>query len=144
MGLLDAVSDLGKQKQIIRDCVALIDAEVAKKSGLTGLALKAAFSTVKGIKPGFIDQVVTSLLPEFAKVLEPLWAEAIASGNPAAAIIAAKSRAADLLLSITDNKATRAKSQLVKSTYEKLRSTAKKHVEEAIPGLAELLARHAR
>jgi hypothetical protein len=51
---------------------------------------------------------------------------------------------ADALLGITDRRAQRAKNQLVKGTYEKLRGQAKKHVETAVPRLGELFERHAR
>jgi hypothetical protein len=50
---------------------------------------------------------------------------------------------ADALLSITDKKAERSKSGLVKSTYEKLRGSAKKNVEHAVPRLGKLVERHA-
>ena len=53
------------------------------------------------------------------------------------------SRVADSLLAVTDRKSQKAKSQVVKSTYEKLRPSAKKQVEAACPRLAGLLERHA-
>ena len=52
------------------------------------------------------------------------------------------SRAADALLGITDAKAARSKSGLVKSTYEKLRPAAKKNVEVAIPRVGRLIQKH--
>ena len=52
-------------------------------------------------------------------------------------------RVADALLGITDRRAQRAKNQMVKATYEKLRGQAKKHVEAAVPRLGELFERHA-
>ena len=52
------------------------------------------------------------------------------------------SRAADALLTITDTKASHSKSGLVKGTYEKLRGSAKKNVESAVPRLGALIARH--
>jgi hypothetical protein len=50
---------------------------------------------------------------------------------------------ADALLSVTDSKAKGAKSSVVRGTYEKLRGSAKKNVEEAVPRLAKLLQKHA-
>ena len=52
-------------------------------------------------------------------------------------------RVADALLSITDKRAQNAKNQVVKGTYEKLRSGAKKHVEAAVPRLGQLFEKHA-
>ena len=49
---------------------------------------------------------------------------------------------ADALLKVTDAKSKNAKSALVRSTYDKLRGTAKKNVEDAVPRLAGLLKKH--
>ena len=74
-------SPKSKKSAVEDDCVALIDAEVADKGGLTGLAIKAGYKTVQGIKPGFVRQVVTDLLPEFARALDPLYQEAKSAGH---------------------------------------------------------------
>jgi hypothetical protein len=98
---------------------------------------------VKGIKPGFIRQVVSDLLPEFGRALEPLCAEANSKGRPVGEYLRDNSaRAADALLSITDAKAQRAKSGAVKGAYERLRGSAKKNVEAAIPRLSRLIEKH--
>ena len=65
--LTEALTADSKKSAVVDDCIALIDAEVADKGGLTGLAIKAGYKTVQGIKPGFVRQVVTDLLPEFAQ-----------------------------------------------------------------------------
>ena len=52
-------------------------------------------------------------------------------------------RVADALLAITDAKAQRAKSGVVKGTYEKLRGSAKKNVEAAVPRLGEMVQKYA-
>jgi hypothetical protein len=88
--------------------------------------------------------VVDSLLDEFLDAVEPLYQEAIAKQRPAGTGVRENpSRVADTLLAVTDRKAERAKSQVVKSAYEKLRGSAKKQVEGACPRLASLLERHA-
>jgi hypothetical protein len=133
-----------KKQQVVADCCTLIDAEVKDKGGISGLAIKAGYAAVKGVKPGFVQTVVTDLLPEFAKALEPVWADAKKDSKPIAPFFAANtSRVADALLSITDEKAQRAKSAVVKGTYEKLRKSAKKNVEEAVPRLGEMVQKYA-
>jgi hypothetical protein len=129
---------------VIDDCVALIDAEVGDKGGLSGLAIKAGYRAVQGVKPGFVRQVVTDLLPDFAVALDPLYQEAKGSGRGVRDFMTANSpRVADALLGITDEKAKRARSALVKGTYEKLRGSAKKNVEAAVPRLAAMVEKHA-
>lgn len=143
MGLSETLLDTSKKSQVIADCCTLVDEEVASKSGLSGLAVKAGYAAVKGIKPGFIAQVVEKLLPEFAAKLDPIWAEAAASGNPAAHLSTNRSRVADALLSVTDEKAKTSTSSVVRGTYEKLRGSAKKNVEDAVPRLAQLIQKYA-
>ncbi len=142
MGLRDAISDPAKKTAIVAECCTLIDEEVAGKGGLSGLAVKAGYGAVKGIKPGFVPHVVESLLPEFAEKLDPLWAEATQGGNAVGWMGDNRSRVADALLTVTDAKSKNAKSGVVRSTYERLRGSAKKNVEEAVPRLARLLEKH--
>jgi hypothetical protein len=143
MGLSDAVADQSRKGAIVKDCCTLIDDEVAAKSGLSGLAVKAGYAAVKGVKPGFISHVVDQLLKEFADAVDPIWAEGVASGNPTRHLQTNRSRVADALLAVTDEKARRAKSGVVRGTYDKLRGTAKRNVEEAVPRLSKLLEKHA-
>ncbi|QRK07242.1 hypothetical protein JQX13_45580 [Archangium violaceum] len=142
--LTETLTNETKKTAVIDDCCALIDAEVADKGGISGLAIKAGYSAVKGIKPGFIRHAVSDLLPEFAAALDPLYQEAKTGGKPVAAHITSNSgRAADALLAITDGKVRNAQSGLVKGTYEKLRGTAKKNVEAAVPRIGKLIEKHA-
>ena len=110
--LTETLTSDTKKSAVVEDCLALIDAEVADKGGLTGLAIKAGYKTVQGIKPGFVKQVVTDLLPEFAKALDPLWLpRRKAQGkNVRQHFDANATRVADALLGITDEKAKRSKS----------------------------------
>jgi Family of unknown function (DUF6918) len=142
--LNDLLGADAKKAAVVDDCCTLIDDEVRDKGGVSGLVIKAGYAAVKGIKPGFIKQVVGDLLPEFAAALDPLYQEAIGQNKrPGDHLRANASRAADALLGITDARATRAKSGVVKGTYEKLRPVAKKNVEAAIPRLSRLIDKYA-
>ena len=142
--LVEVLTSSEKKSAVVDDCCELIDREVADKSGLSGLAIKAGYAAVKGIKPGFIKQVVQDLVPEFATALDPIFGEAKSKSEPLGAYFTKNAgRAADALLAITDGKAARSKHALVKGTYERLRGTAKKNVEQAIPRLGKLIEKHA-
>jgi len=142
--LPEALSSAEKKETVIDDCLQLIDAEVADKGGISGLALKAGYSAVKGIKPGFIRGVVSDLLPEFATALDPFYQEAVEKKKkPSEHFVQNGPRVADALLSITDARAKTAKSGVVRSTYDKLRGSAKKNVEQALPRLGKLVEKHA-
>jgi hypothetical protein len=144
MGLSEVVGDPGKKGVVVDDCCTLVDEEVASKGGLSGLAVKAGYAAVKGVKPGFIRHVVSDLLPEFAEKIDPIWQEGVTGGSPAQFLVTNKARVADALLSVTDAKAQHAKSAVVRGTYEKLRGTAKKNVEDAIPRLSKLVEKHVK
>ncbi|MEM9071446.1 MAG: hypothetical protein AAGE52_23270 [Myxococcota bacterium] len=144
MSLSVALTDEAKKPAIIKDCLKLIDDEVADKRGMGGMAVKAGYKAVKGIKPGFIKNVVEGLLPEFAEALDPLHVEAVGEGKDIPTFFGQHSgRVADALLAVTDGKAERSTNGLVKSTYKRLRGSAKKNVEAAIPRLASLIQTHA-
>ena len=141
--LPEALSSADKKESVVDDCLALIDAEVGDKGGISGLALKAGYSAVKGIKPGFIRNVVGDLLPEFAQALEPFYQEAVEKKKkPSEHFVQNGPRVADALLSVTDARAKTAKSGVVRSTYDKLRGSAKKNVEQALPRLGKLVEKH--
>ena len=128
---------------IIKVCLQLIDREVQDKTGLSGMAIKAGYAAVKGIRPGFVDRVVEDLLPEFAGAVDPIYQEALAKGRPVAQhFVDERARVADSLLAITDGRARKTKSGVVKATYERLRGSAKKNVEAAVPRLGELVQKH--
>jgi hypothetical protein len=133
-----------KRPALVDDALRVLDAEVSSKSGLSGMAIKTAYKLVKGVSPGFLKQVVDHLLDDFLDALDPLYQEAVSGGTPPASHLRANpGRVADALLSITDQRAARAKNQMIKKAYDKLRAGAKGHVEAAVPRLGELFERHA-
>jgi len=143
MSLVDAINEPNKKATLVADCCKLIDEEVSDKGGLSGAAVKMGYHAVKGIKPGFIAEVVEKLLPDFAAKIDAIWEEGKKSGSASSNFVSAKSRVADALLSVTDAKSKNAKSAVIRSTYDKLRGSAKKNVEDAVPRLAKLLEKYA-
>ena len=143
MSLAESLGDPTKKADIIKDCLVMVDEEVASKGGISGLAVKAGYGAVKGIKPGFVQEVVAKLLPDWAQKLDPIWVDATKAGQPVQYFEKNRSRVADELLSVTDAKIDGAKSNIVKKTYSSLRGSAKKNVEEAVPRLARLMEKHA-
>jgi hypothetical protein len=141
--LQDILSRPGTRPQVIRDCEQIVEEEVASKGGLSGLPIKAAYAVVKAIKPGFIPEVIDGLLDDFATRLDPLYQAAKAKNEPIPGYFNARAgEAAEALLGITDQRAQRAKNQVVRTAYEKMRPTAKKHTEAAIPRVAKMIAKH--
>ena len=133
-----------KRSAVIADACQVLDAEVADKSGLSGIAIKGAYKIVQGVRPGFVRDAVSNLLDDFLDAVDPVYQEAAAKKLPAGAYLQQNStRVAQAMLAVTDARAARIDSQAVKKTYEKLRPMAQKQVESAAPRLASLLEKHA-
>jgi len=142
--LMEQLSKSPKRESVVHDACKVLDQEVSDKGGLSGLAIKGAYKLVDGIKPGFVQEVVDSLLDDFLKSIDPIYQEALSQQlKPGTHIAANASRVADALLQVTDRKAEKATRAVIKKTYEKLRPSAKKHVESAVPRLGQLVERHA-
>lgn len=140
--LKDMLGVAPHRQTVVEDACEVLDLEVKDKGGLSGVAIKAAYGVVKGIKPGFVRDVIDNLLNDFLDALDPIYQEAKTSGAaPGAHLEANAGRAAEALLAITDGRAQRAERAVIKSTYERLRPTAKKHVEAAMPRVGTMLER---
>jgi hypothetical protein len=144
MKLSDGLLNPDKKAMVVDDCCNVIEAQLASKSGIGGMALKTAFAALKGVKPGYIPYVVEMLLPECFEALDPIWSEGVEKGDPVEHLVASRSNTADALLSVTDAKAKNVKRQIVRGTYEKLRGSAKQHVEEAVPDLAKVIDKYSK
>jgi hypothetical protein len=141
--LKERLGQAPQRTAVVADACQVLDQEVADKSGLGGVAIKGAYSIVKGIKPGFVAEVVDGLLDDFLIALDPLFQEAMARKEPPGRHLAANGdRVADALLAITDARAARSSRAVIRKTYDKLRPTAKKHVAAAAPRLGQMLDRH--
>ena len=142
MGLSDILLNENNRESIVDDCVKLIDKQVAAAPGLGGLALKAAYSTVNGIRADYCAQVVDQLLPEISIALDPMWTEGVNNGNPVEYLAQRKSQVADELLQISDKRVENSTRAMVKGAYAKLRPSAKNYVEKGVPDLAEIINKH--
>lgn len=141
--LNDVLNDEAKRASIVEDVCRLVDDEVAKQRGLGGMAVKAGYKVVQGVKPGFVRNVVKTLLPEFAAALEPIRAEAAAQGESVSSYFDAhQTEVAEALLSVTDQRARESEHGSVKRAYEKLRSSARKNVESAVPHLGLIIEKY--
>ena len=142
--LAEYVAKPPTRERVVADCVALIDEEVKSKGGLSGVAVKGAYGTVKTIKPRFVPEVVDSLLDDWVAKLEPFfdtWQKNGAGGSFSSYLGGRTGEVAERLLEVTDARAQRSKNGSVRKMYEKMRPSAKKHVEEAIPRLGRLIDR---
>ena len=137
------ISDQTRREGLVRDLVRVVEQEVASKKGLSGIALKAAFGLVTGVRPGFLQEAIDYLLDGSVEGLEPLLERGQAQGlEVGAALRLDPTATASALLRVVDDRASRAKNQALRKAYDRLRGSAQKQVEEAVPRLADTLQKH--
>lgn len=142
--LLESIKDPSKRPGVVDDCVRLIDAEVSDKGGFSGVAIKGAYKTVKGLKPNMIGMSMDALLDDFAGKLDPFWLDCQAKGaRPRDFFVSKKSEVANALLEITDQRAAKSRHKVLVRAYKGLRGKAVSHIGDAMPRFSELLVKHA-
>lgn len=142
--LVERIATPPQRAQVIEDCAHLIDDTVKHKSGLSGMAIKAGYATIKTIKRGFVTGVVDALLDDWLGKLQPhhdRWA-AGGSGTFSEFVIARSDDVAEDLLQVTDDRAATTSHTTAKKAYTRMRGSAKKNVIDAIPDLARLIEKH--
>jgi hypothetical protein len=131
--------------KVIADCQALIEQEIASKSGIQGTAVKLAYKTVNAVAPSHVHHMVKSLLPPLVDQLQPFWADFSTSGSTEFGDYLAKrgEEVAQALLSVTDARAAASKRATVIKAYRSVRGNAAKHVEAALPRVGDLVLKYA-
>lgn len=140
VGLKERLGGSDRREAVIDGACGVLDAEVADKGGLGGVAIRGAYSVVKGIQPGFVREVVDGLLDDFLDAVDPIYQRAVQQNRPPGQHLEESAdEMAEKLLSITDLRAERSSRAVVRKTYGKLRPTAKKHVMASAPRVGRLL-----
>ena len=143
--LKDTLLEESRRPAVIADAQGVVDAEVAGKKGASGLAVKGGYAAVKKVSPSIVPDAIESLLPKFSEQLEPYWAEFRNGGTGSFGdFLAARSdKVSDSLLSVTDARIEASSRPALKKVYSSMRSSAKKHVIEALPRVGALVEKHA-
>ena len=144
MGKLTALLDDPRRQKLATDVVALVERHIAQRSGVRGVALRAAMAAVHRALPDAIPRTVDRLLPDFIAALEPLHQRSGAANGAEFARHLKRDRAqsAEAMLAIADARVARSSHGSLKAFYAGFRGTAEREAEEIVPGLADLLARH--
>ena len=130
---------------VVEDCYALIQEELAEKSGISGTALKLAYKAATTFAPGHVRNMVEKLLPRMVEELEPFWTDFNAAGGTEFGDYLAKrgDEVADALLKVTDDRAAASSRPVIIKAYRSVRSGAAKHVKAALPQVGDLVLKYA-
>jgi hypothetical protein len=133
------------QPQVIADVQAIIEQELASKSGISATAIKVAYKAVTAFAPGYYRQKIEQMLPDMADKLQPFWADFTASGGPEFGGYLSKrpGEVTEALLSVTDHLAEISGRPTIVKTYRAVRGGAGKHMEPALPNLGALVQKYA-
>ena len=130
---------------VVTDLVHAVEQEVGEKKGLSGTAVKAGYGTATKVVPNLTERGVKRMLPDFARALDPFWADfQAAGGGDFGTYLAGRGpEASQALLAVSDKKVSATSKQAVKKAYKPLRGKAADHVVAALPRLGAVIQRHA-
>jgi hypothetical protein len=89
--LVERIAVAPRREKVIEDCCHLIDAQVKAKGGLSGIAIKGVYATVKTFKRGFVPSVVNALLDEWLGKLQPYYDKWSGGGGAFSEFLVARS-----------------------------------------------------
>lgn len=133
------------QPQVVSDTLALVDTELASKSGLSGTAVKVAFKAITAFAPGYYQETVAGMVPDMVNQLAPFWADFQASGSADFGDYLSKrsDEVGPALLVVTDAMRDRSGRAAVVKAYSAVRGGAAKHIEAALPNLGAMIQKYA-
>lgn len=133
------------QPRVVADCMALVDQQLAAKSGISGAAVKVAYKAVTTFATGYYRETIESMLPDMADKLEPFWADFQTSGGAGFGDYLAKrnDEVGAAMLTVTDNMASVSKRPVIIKAYQAVRGGAGKHIEAALPALGTMIQKYA-
>jgi hypothetical protein len=136
------------QPTVVADCEQLVNHEVAEMSGITGTAIKLAYTTVRTFDAGHIHAMIETILPNVAEALQPYWADFTAEftasgGDFGDYLVGHNDGVAEALLTITDRRRDNSGRPTIVKAYNTVRGRAIKHVKAALPALGTLIQKYA-
>ena len=133
------------QPKVHTDVLALVDSELATKSGMSGTAVKVAFRAVTAFAPGYYQETVQSMIPGMTEALAPFWADFQTSGGADFGDYLAKrgDEVSAALLEVTDEMASRSGRAAIVKAYKAVRGGAGKHIQAALPNLGAMIQKYA-
>lgn len=140
VSLSTTLLDPARRSAAVEALVSVVDSEVKGKGGISGAAIKTAYAAANKLDGSLVRRAVSRMLPEFLTQLDPFWDGR--GANPFGTQLADDGdRAAEALLTVTDERAANPKHAAVAKIYGMVRARAKDHVRAALPRVGEALER---
>ena len=143
MTSLQILKRVPKRNEMIEFCVLLLETEIKKQSGFSGMAVRAGISMIKTVQPQFIKKSVNVLFDDLILQLEPFYQDyqkSLPKKNAFGTYLTQNAPSvSEAFLKITDEKIKKTKNSLFQKVYLKLRSSAPKHISEALNPLGNFV-----
>lgn len=130
-----------KRNDVAADLARTLDAEVASKSGLTGAAIKAAYSGAK--KKVNVEAKLNENLGQVVAVFDPYWEQFGGEGDFGQFLAQRGDEVTGKILGIADQRAETTSNAQFKKLYSTFRGKAADHIKAALPAVGSCLQRHA-
>jgi len=144
--LKEIIQDPKVSRSVVTDGIRVLDEEVAKRSGLGGLAIKGAYKVIKNLQGGrTLERAVQILIPEFIDKMDPYYSAYQKEGRGktwSEYLRPHYDTIAEELLLVTDRKIHGADNRAIRGTYDKLRPKARKEVIASLPALTRMMERY--
>ncbi len=144
--LKEIIEDPNVSQSVLTDGLRVLDEEIAKRSGIGGMAIKGAYKVIKNIQGGrTLEKAVKVLMPEFIDKLDPYFVRFQEEGKGKTweeYLRPHYDALADELLAVTDRKIQGTDNRAVRKTYDKLRPKARKEVTASLPALTRMMERY--
>lgn len=133
-----------KRDAVVADLTGFADATVAKQSGLTGTAIKAAVAAARKVDANIVSKGVNRMLPDVLGDLQPHWQAYQDEGATdfGAFLVGRSAQVVDSLMAIADRNAESITVAPLAKAYNGLRGKAAKVIEPEIPELGRILQKH--
>jgi hypothetical protein len=144
--LKDIIADPKVSQAVVDDGLRVLDQEVAKRSGIGGMAIKAAYKLIKNVQGGrALEKAVKVLIPEFIEKVDPYYARFQEEGKGKTwedYLRPHYDTLADELLSVTDRKIQGTDNRAIRGAYDKLRPKGRKEVVASLPALTRMMEKY--
>jgi len=132
------------QESVVTELAAVLEQHLGAKRGISGMAMKLGFNTLRAAKPDIAQRAVRSLLPEVLTALSPLQADAQQQGSgDLNRLLREHSReACERVLARLDARLATSHNATAKALYQRFRGSAAEELQALLPTLGTVLSKH--
>ena len=131
------------QESVVTELAAVLEQHLGSKRGISGMAMKLGFNTLRAAKPDIAQRAVRSLLPEVMTALNTLQASAQQYGGDLSRLLREQgSEACELVLARLDARVAASHNTTAQALYQRFRGSAAEELQALLPTLGTVLSKH--